>query len=71
MDAILSFVREPTDLIDTTSKAYGAKGLQWMDYDPVEEIQENPALLRTPIVRTDAGTAVDPDVATLDRLFER
>ncbi|MDA3948054.1 MAG: glutaredoxin [Spirochaeta sp.] len=71
LEAILRFVREPADLIDTTAKAYTAKGLAWMDYDPVEEIQENPALLRTPIVRSDAGIAVDPDVATLDHLFER
>lgn len=41
----------PENIIDDQSKAYKAKGLAWMDYDPVEEVMENNQLLKTPVVR--------------------
>ena len=50
-------------LIDSDSKIYNKKGMQYMDFDPVEELSENPLLMRTPVVR-DGHKAVlgyDPD----------
>jgi arsenate reductase-like glutaredoxin family protein len=41
----------PEDLLDTESKAYKQKGLQYMEFDPLEEILENPLLLKMPVVR--------------------
>ena len=38
-------------LIDTESKVYREKGMAYMEFDPLEEILENPLLLKTPIVR--------------------
>ncbi|MDC7227433.1 MAG: glutaredoxin [Spirochaetales bacterium] len=39
------------ELIDTESKVYKRKGMAYMEFDPVEEIEENPALMKTPVVR--------------------
>ena len=39
------------ELLDPDSKAYAKAGLAYMVYDPVEVILQNPALLKTPIVR--------------------
>lgn len=69
IESILRGVDDPRDLIDTEARAYRSKGLAWMDYDPLEEIMEEPELLRQPIVRTDHGVAIDPDATVLDRLF--
>jgi arsenate reductase-like glutaredoxin family protein len=71
LDTIVRALDDPMQLLDTDSKAYRKRGLRWMDFDPIEEVQEDPELLRQPIVRTDRGVAIDPDVATLDRLFGR
>lgn len=49
------------ELIDTESKAYRKGGFAYLDYDPVEEILENPQLLKTPILRSDHGVAVGFD----------
>jgi len=61
----------PEDLIDSDSRAFRNKGLAYMDYDPIEELREEPALLRQPIVRTDKGAAVQPDSTVLAKLFGR
>ena len=39
------------NLIDPESRAYISKGMAYMEFDPEEEILENPLLLKTPIVR--------------------
>ncbi len=39
------------DLIDVESKEYKNLNLQYMKYDPVEEILDHPLILKTPIVR--------------------
>ena len=39
------------ELIDSSGKAYKDRGLAWMDYDPAEEILENPLLMKLPVVR--------------------
>ncbi len=41
----------PEDLVDTDSKIYKKKGYAYMEYDALEEIQENNQLMVTPIVR--------------------
>lgn len=48
--------RDAEDLINTESKIYKKKNFQYMDYDPIEEILENPELIITPIIR--AGNKV-------------
>jgi arsenate reductase-like glutaredoxin family protein len=55
-------------LIDTESKAYTKRGMQYMDFDAREELLEDPGLLRVPIVRSNAGVAVQPDEGELKRL---
>lgn len=44
--------RTPEDLINKNSKIYKKKNFQYMDYNPLEEILENPELLVTPIIRS-------------------
>ena len=44
-------------LIDDTSKLYKKKGMQFMDFDPLEELAEHPDLMKTPVVR-DGSKAV-------------
>ena len=50
-------------LIDQSGKAYQGRGLGYMEYDPVDELSESPALLRTPIVRTGRIIVVGEDEA--------
>lgn len=71
LDALLSAVGDPQDLIDTESRPYRDRGLAWQDFDPREELLEDARLLVQPIVRTDRGVAIRPDTAELDRLFGR
>ena len=40
------------ELIDSSSKIYRKKGMQFMDFDPVEELIEHPLLMKTPVVRS-------------------
>jgi len=42
---------EPEDLIDTEGKQYRKRNMEYLVYDPVEEILEDPLLLKTPVVR--------------------
>ena len=39
------------NLIDTESKIYKKRGMAFMEFDPVEELAENPLLMKTPVVR--------------------
>ena len=48
-------------LLDTASKRYRDRGLQYMDYDFEETVLADPLLLRTPVVR-DGGKAAVGDV---------
>jgi len=51
------------ELINAESKIYKKKGMAYMEFDPVEEIEEHPDLMKTPVVR-DGHRAVlgfDPD----------
>ncbi len=44
--------RDPEDLINKNSKIYKQKGFMYMEYNPLEEILENPDLLITPVIRS-------------------
>ena len=46
------------NLIDPESKAYKDKGFAYMEFDPAEEILENPLLLKTPLVRNGKKASV-------------
>ena len=52
------------ELIDTESKVYRQKGMAYMEFDPAEEILENPLLLKTPIVRRGGEATVGLAVET-------
>ena len=58
------------ELIDTEGKKFRARGLAYMEYDPLEEIAEDPALLRTPIVREGREVAVGADETFWKQLAE-
>ena len=45
-------------LIDRSSKLYKDKGYEYMEYDVLEELEENPALLKTPIVRNGSSATL-------------
>lgn len=50
-------------LIDQNGKTYRSRGLGYMEFDPVDELNENPSLLRTPIVRAGRTIVVGEDEA--------
>ena len=54
----------PEELIDENSAAFKKKKMSYMEYDPLEEMQEEPGLIRTPIVRNKGKVTVglEPDV---------
>lgn len=56
-------------LVDSESKPYKRRKMEYMAYDAREELLEEPLLLKQPIIRCDAGIAVDPDVRRLEELF--
>lgn len=57
------------ELVDTESKTYRSRKLAWIDYDSREELLETPALLRSPIVRTDNGVTIVTETPDLESLF--
>jgi arsenate reductase (glutaredoxin) len=61
--------RDPQDMIDTQGKFYKEKGYAYLDYDPLEEMLENPELIKVPIVRKAGKVFIRPDKETLDMLF--
>ena len=50
-------------LIDPESPVYKKKGMAYMEFDPEEEVLENPLLLKTPVVRRgrEATLGLEPD----------
>lgn len=54
----------PDELLDTEGKEYRRLQLQYMQFDPIDKIIENPRLIRTPIVRRGKVATVGfrPDV---------
>ena len=58
------------ELIDRESKQFKKRKMEYMAYDPREELLEDPLLLKQPILRADNGVAVQPDQDRLKELFE-
>lgn len=54
----------PEDLLDKESKAYKSQGLEYMKFDIVKKVLEDPSLFRTPIVRDGKRATVGykPDI---------
>lgn len=52
------------DLVDTESKVYKEKNLQYMVYDKLSTLVENPLLLKTPVVRDGKRATIgfQPDI---------
>jgi arsenate reductase (glutaredoxin) len=48
-------------LVDTEGAVFQKKGLAYIEYDPEEEVLKDPLLLRTPIVRDAAQSAIGFD----------
>jgi len=48
-------------LLDTESRSYRSRGMEYMEFDVLEEIARDPSLLRTPVVREGRRAAVGPD----------
>ncbi len=55
-------------LLDTQGKRYRERGLAYMEFDALSEIGEDPALLRTPIVRSGREVSIGPDTASWEKL---
>ena len=55
----------PSDLINKNSKEFEKKGLQYMDFDPEEELLTNQKLLFTPIIREKNRAILGYDEAML------
>lgn len=45
-------------LVDTASKSYSKRGMAYMEFDPVEEILQDPLLMRQPVVRNGKRASV-------------
>lgn len=58
-------------LIDTNSKLYKKKGFQYMEYDAVEELKENPSLLKTPILRSKKRVNCGFDLTIIEKWGEK
>lgn len=54
---------DAAELIDRESSAYKRRGMQYLEYDPEEEILSEPLLVRMPIVRSGKNVTIgyDPD----------
>ncbi|MFP4368891.1 MAG: arsenate reductase family protein [Candidatus Kapaibacterium sp.] len=54
---------QPEELIDKDGKRFDNKNMQYMVYDPFEEILNDPLLAKTPVVRlkNKAFAGYDPD----------
>ena len=62
LQSVLSAV-PAENLLDTESKAYKSQNLQYMKFDVVSKLLENPALFKTPIIRNGkkATAGFEPD----------
>ncbi len=70
LDALAGAAGGHHELIDTGSKSYRKRGMQYMEFDPREELLDDPTLMRVPAIRCDGGAAIAPDEATLKRLLK-
>ena len=57
------------ELIDTDSKFYKKKGMAYMDFDPAEELEEHPDLMKTPVVRDGSRAVLGFDPESWAKVF--
>ncbi len=69
LTAIVRAVGDVDSLIDTQSREYRRRNLEHLDFDPIEEIESTPGILRQPIVRTEKGVRVDPADSELSEIL--
>ena len=67
----ISAGRDPEDLVNKESKIFKKKNFIYMDYDPLEEILENPELLITPIIRSGNKIIIGFDQKALKELISQ
>ena len=48
-------------MLDKDGKVWKKLQLEWKEYDPKEELEENPLLLRTPVIREGSKVAIGND----------
>lgn len=58
-------------LIDTDGRVYRDRGMQYMEFDPIEELVERPLLMRVPVVRNGSQATVGHAPQTWERWLER
>jgi len=59
----------PEMMINKNSKQYKERGLEYMVFDPLKELAEDPRLLRTPVIRTEKRVLVGFDAESLESLI--
>lgn len=70
LENITRSVGDPELLLDTESKAYRKRGMQYMTYDVLEELEEHPELLVNPIVRLKGDAVLGKDEGGWERIAE-
>lgn len=60
----------PNKLVDTESKTYQKRGMQYMDFDIREELLEDPSLIKTPIVRNGKDVTLGLESETWQRWID-
>lgn len=58
------------NLLDPESKEYKKRGLAHMVFDPLEELEEHPELLKTPVIRTRGRAVSGFDPGTLEAFLD-
>jgi len=61
----------PDELIDIDGTAYRQGGYAYLDFDPVEELLENPLLMKIPVVRCGSEVTVGENRVQWDRWLGR
>ena len=62
---------DPSELIDQTAPLYRKRGLEYMEYDPLEELLERPQLAKLPVVRNGREASVGEAQETWEKWIRR
>lgn len=71
LEALASAAGGFDELIDSDSKSYRNRRMEYLDFDAREELLQDATLLRVPAIRCDAGVAIQPDEKRLAELLGR